>query len=342
MARALKYTFSDYARNAVSREALLEPTKLQREMEKNGKSKRKKERREIKGQGRKEKDESIPGYVTLHNVQSLDDRKCFQQKKGKKGEAKGWCPQKIEHEADQLERSDITIEHGLPTCIENNCYLSDGTQSSKKSKPLIVRIKLRKHSEPDASLACSPSGRVDLLPPERTEVVFAPSQPSAETNVELGWVSSKPDQDLPCSTSEGVETIGQKRSASAAFEDQIQSEDSLHATLIENWIPPLIQFADVGDVVQGASCGHKHSGCWRLAYMHYPSRFHSSLLSISNACLENGNCCSTDGQRTRGSSGTVTLFVEILNKYLYFFGKGNPQITGAAMQGLVELIQTEI
>ncbi|PQQ21588.1 vacuolar protein sorting-associated protein 35B isoform X2 [Prunus yedoensis var. nudiflora] len=53
---------------------------------------------------------------------------------------------------------------------------------------------------------------------------------------------------------------------------------------------------------------------------------------------------------TRGSSGTVTLFVEILNKlihefcirYLYFFGKGNPQITGAAMQGLVELIKTEM
>ncbi|KAL6295548.1 hypothetical protein ACE6H2_003690 [Prunus campanulata] len=45
---------------------------------------------------------------------------------------------------------------------------------------------------------------------------------------------------------------------------------------------------------------------------------------------------------TRGSSGTVTLFVEILNKYLYFFEKVNPQITSAAMQGLVELIKTEM
>ncbi|XP_008221233.1 PREDICTED: uncharacterized protein LOC103321223 [Prunus mume] len=250
MARALKYTFSDYARNAVSREALLEPTKLQREMEKNGKSQRKKERREIKGQGRKEKD-------TLHNVKSLDDKKCFQQKKGKKGEAKGWSPQKIEHEVDQLERSDITNEHGLPTCTENNSYLSDGTQSSKKSKPLIVRFKL-KHSEPDASLACSPSGRVDLLPPERTEVDLAQSQPRAETNAQLGRVSSKPDQDLPCSTSEGMETIGQKRSASAAFENQIQSEDSLHATLIENWIPPPDQFADVGDGDEEWLFGTKH------------------------------------------------------------------------------------
>ncbi|KAL9273828.1 Vacuolar protein sorting-associated protein 35B-like protein [Drosera capensis] len=43
---------------------------------------------------------------------------------------------------------------------------------------------------------------------------------------------------------------------------------------------------------------------------------------------------------TRGSSGPVTLFVEILNKYLYFFEKGNPQITSSVIQGLVELIKT--
>ncbi|KAI3757255.1 hypothetical protein L6452_04789 [Arctium lappa] len=44
----------------------------------------------------------------------------------------------------------------------------------------------------------------------------------------------------------------------------------------------------------------------------------------------------------RGSSGPVTLFVEILNKYLYYFEKGNPQITSAAIQGLIELIKTEM
>ncbi|XP_048331969.2 vacuolar protein sorting-associated protein 35B isoform X2 [Ziziphus jujuba] len=45
---------------------------------------------------------------------------------------------------------------------------------------------------------------------------------------------------------------------------------------------------------------------------------------------------------TRGRSGPVTLFVEILNKYLYFFEKGNPQITTDAIGGLVELITTEM
>ncbi|XP_059638362.1 vacuolar protein sorting-associated protein 35B-like isoform X2 [Cornus florida] len=58
-------------------------------------------------------------------------------------------------------------------------------------------------------------------------------------------------------------------------------------------------------------------------------------LRIANAAQQIANV-------THGSSGPVTLFVEILNKYLYFFEKGNPQITGGAIQGLVELIKTEM
>ncbi|KAK4741342.1 hypothetical protein SAY87_024930 [Trapa incisa] len=44
----------------------------------------------------------------------------------------------------------------------------------------------------------------------------------------------------------------------------------------------------------------------------------------------------------RGAVGSLTLFVEILNKYLYFFEKGNPQITVATIQSLIELITTEM
>ncbi|PIA57430.1 hypothetical protein AQUCO_00600271v1 [Aquilegia coerulea] len=58
-------------------------------------------------------------------------------------------------------------------------------------------------------------------------------------------------------------------------------------------------------------------------------------LRIANAAQQMANV-------TRGSSGPVTLFVEILNKYLYFFEKGNAQVTTAAIQGLVELITTEM
>ncbi|XP_031400667.1 vacuolar protein sorting-associated protein 35A [Punica granatum] len=58
-------------------------------------------------------------------------------------------------------------------------------------------------------------------------------------------------------------------------------------------------------------------------------------LRIANAAQQMSNV-------TRGSAGSVTLFVEILNKYLYFFEKGNPQITVAAIQSLIELITTEM
>ncbi|KAI3762119.1 hypothetical protein L1987_52542 [Smallanthus sonchifolius] len=58
-------------------------------------------------------------------------------------------------------------------------------------------------------------------------------------------------------------------------------------------------------------------------------------LRIANAAQQMANVA-------RGSSGPVTLFVEILNKYLYYFEKGNTQITSAAIQGLIELIKTEM
>ncbi|GMI67295.1 VPS35 homolog A, ZIG suppressor 3 [Hibiscus trionum] len=58
-------------------------------------------------------------------------------------------------------------------------------------------------------------------------------------------------------------------------------------------------------------------------------------LRIANAAQQMSNAA-------RGSAGSVTLFVEILNKYLYFFEKGNPQINVAAIQSLLELVTTEM
>ncbi|KAF7828980.1 vacuolar protein sorting-associated protein 35A-like [Senna tora] len=57
-------------------------------------------------------------------------------------------------------------------------------------------------------------------------------------------------------------------------------------------------------------------------------------LRIANAAQQMANAA-------RGSTGSVLLFIEILNKYLYFYEKGNPQITVAAIQGLIELVMTE-
>ncbi|XP_023538998.1 vacuolar protein sorting-associated protein 35A-like [Cucurbita pepo subsp. pepo] len=58
-------------------------------------------------------------------------------------------------------------------------------------------------------------------------------------------------------------------------------------------------------------------------------------LRIANAAQQMSNA-------TRGGTGPATLFIEILNKYLYFFEKGNEQISVGTIQGLIELITTEM
>ncbi|CAM6128426.1 unnamed protein product [Calypogeia fissa] len=65
------------------------------------------------------------------------------------------------------------------------------------------------------------------------------------------------------------------------------------------------------------------------------------LLCLKRA-LRIANAAQQMSSATRGSNGPLTLFVEILNKYLYYYEKGNPQVTSTVIQGLLELIQTEL
>ncbi|KAL3845003.1 hypothetical protein ACJIZ3_002406 [Penstemon smallii] len=65
------------------------------------------------------------------------------------------------------------------------------------------------------------------------------------------------------------------------------------------------------------------------------------LLCLKRA-LRIANAAQQMASATRGSSGSVVLFIEILNKYLYFYEKGVPQITVDSVQGLIELIKSEM
>ncbi|KAE9606625.1 hypothetical protein Lal_00025851 [Lupinus albus] len=58
-------------------------------------------------------------------------------------------------------------------------------------------------------------------------------------------------------------------------------------------------------------------------------------LRIANAAQQMSNAA-------RGNTGSVVLFIEILNKYLYFFEKGIPEVTIASIQSLIELITNEM
>ncbi|MCO5594828.1 hypothetical protein L7F22_048862 [Adiantum nelumboides] len=65
------------------------------------------------------------------------------------------------------------------------------------------------------------------------------------------------------------------------------------------------------------------------------------LLCLKRA-LRIANAAQQMASVTKGSGGPVTLFVEILNKYLYYFEHGNQHITNTVIQGLIELIVTEM
>ncbi|XP_047972631.1 vacuolar protein sorting-associated protein 35A-like [Salvia hispanica] len=58
-------------------------------------------------------------------------------------------------------------------------------------------------------------------------------------------------------------------------------------------------------------------------------------LRIANAVQQMANA-------TRGSSGSALLFIEILNKYLYFYEKGVSQITVESIHDLTKLIRNEM
>ncbi|XP_010413463.1 PREDICTED: vacuolar protein sorting-associated protein 35A isoform X2 [Camelina sativa] len=58
-------------------------------------------------------------------------------------------------------------------------------------------------------------------------------------------------------------------------------------------------------------------------------------LKIANSAQQ----MASNGQE--GSAGSVTLFIEILNKYLYFYEKGIPQITVESVESLIQLIKNE-
>ncbi|XP_023639307.1 vacuolar protein sorting-associated protein 35C [Capsella rubella] len=48
-----------------------------------------------------------------------------------------------------------------------------------------------------------------------------------------------------------------------------------------------------------------------------------------------------NASRGTSSTGSVALYVELLNKYLYFLEKGNSEVTGDTIQSLAELVRSE-
>ncbi|OIV97584.1 hypothetical protein TanjilG_12341 [Lupinus angustifolius] len=148
MSRCFPFPPPGYTRNS---DALIESIKLRNEVKKAKKDRKKEKRREKKDkESKKEKKK---------------DRKGKEGKESKLIELEkkiGYVQKGAYNEFEQLEKSDITVEHSQPVTTPDPCC-SDSTQSSNKRKcstsPSMhnhgtvkkVRFSLRKHAEPGES-----------------------------------------------------------------------------------------------------------------------------------------------------------------------------------------------
>ncbi|XP_038703429.1 uncharacterized protein LOC119999762 isoform X2 [Tripterygium wilfordii] len=248
MSRCFPYPPPGYVRSDSRGVALIESIKLKRENEK-AKSELTKEKKRQRQQRKKEKKERKKAKffdISDDAVKKLSGEKlCQVEKSGY--DLHGGCILKGKNEeAEQLERSSLTEEHGMPVSPQSVGYLSDGTQSSKKRKASssdgrnIVRIKLtlRKHKEPNAmdsgEQSCSTSGRADshVQCKENTCVPDQKQWSSAKQSV------ARLDKEKSCLDLAEVPALDRR---AKSYQNKMQKTESLYRNLIQEWLPPSIQ-----------------------------------------------------------------------------------------------------
>lgn len=190
-------------------------------------------------------------------VKTKDEKKHCQPGQSADLKAK-YFPEQVYKESEQLENSDLTEEHELPT-VSSVCYLSDGTQSSNKrkrqdsmvdgsenpKKKIVLRFKLapKKQTEPDSSTIeqdnICPSTGPETLAQERTVLGHKPlCHTNVQTKTEPEQLNLKPGLELPLSVLE-TEIRTEKNTSSP-----LKKAESVYRTLIEDWVPeiPIHQF----------------------------------------------------------------------------------------------------
>ncbi|XP_075652269.1 uncharacterized protein LOC142622636 [Castanea sativa] len=177
MSRCYPYPPPGFVRNEA---VFVESIKLQNKTEKDKTESKKEKKREKKEKRKARKEnEKLSDIGDVKTTIKLNDKKYDQSVQSKAESCGGNLQKRIEDEAEQLERSGLTEEHGQAVCSPNVSYLSDSTQKSNKRKRetspssdisshgtiLRLRLPLKKHKELDALRSnkqlCSTSGRVD-------------------------------------------------------------------------------------------------------------------------------------------------------------------------------------
>ncbi|XP_060199852.1 uncharacterized protein LOC132628135 [Lycium barbarum] len=248
MSRCFPYPPPGYSMNRANNEALIESIKLQKERE-IAKAEKKDKKREKKREEKKAKKEK---------KSNLGFDKATHESKGK------YLFKCLEDEAEQLERSNLTEEHGNAVCSQNSSCSSDSTQNSNKRKRpaspshagiqahgSIIRIRLSKkgvHGEISAS-------KEKHLP--------KPAQPEAEVTVraiaERANPLSKATNNQGCrpplpvvvpsaSTSGRIHSVAVDKATPSCSKVHENSIEFQYKNLIENWLPPSLLQSDHLDV----------------------------------------------------------------------------------------------
>jgi hypothetical protein len=181
MSRCFPYPPPGYYPKGERKEALIESSiKLQKEKEK-AKAERKKERHREKKEKKREikvKDTSEFGHGEKRKREHKDEKSRKGEKDRTDVETK-YIEKRREDEAEQLERSNLTEEHGQPVSLQNPCYSSDSTENSNKR---------RRQESPVNGIRCTHGNilriRLPSLKIKEPEVdeekIYAPSKPIRE------------------------------------------------------------------------------------------------------------------------------------------------------------------
>lgn len=163
----------------------------------------------------------------------------------------------LEDEAEQLERSNLTEEHGPAVCSQNSSCSSDSTQNSNKRKRpaspshagiqahgSIIRIKLSKKGV-QGEISASKEKHLPKPAQQGAEVTVRTSAERAQPLLKTTYNQSCP---APVSVSEPstsnsgwVDCVAVDNATPSCSKVRENSIEFQYKNLIENWFPPSLQ-----------------------------------------------------------------------------------------------------
>ncbi|OIV96307.1 hypothetical protein TanjilG_09734 [Lupinus angustifolius] len=243
MSRCFPFPPPGYTRNS---DALIESIKLQSEIKKSKKDRKKERRREKKGkESKKEKRKDRKGEEGTSFYANEGGKKIKVDELEKQS---GCVSERVYNENERVERSDITEEHYRSVTTLDPCC-SDSTLSSIKRKRSIspsrcdhgtkkkFRFSLTKHTAPEesklGSSVCASRivGTADSL--TRDAVGANPPLP----HITRTKIDHCPRDSRHCVALQSLPN-GAARNTNVVVDDEGMRMVSMYNSLIQNWIPP--------------------------------------------------------------------------------------------------------